>query len=222
MKKTLEENEKAMKAMQQSYEEKLAQARSQVSGNEISKSLEKAKTVPHLSNVNMDPTLTGTIKLLLEGDGQKKLAPPGKGDIRLNGLGIQDPHAIITCKGGKFTLENCNNSKVLRNGKQINGPVELVHRDRLLFGASQYYIFVDPSKAKSTDPFVSFEMMQDEIAQNQGMISKENKAQMTPEQIQCQAELIDLLPLIDEANEISIAMDKKIKYGLLPVSAEAR
>ena len=115
MKKTLEENEKAMKAMQQSYEEKLAAAKAQVyrfhlqtifrsfdirfiwfisnwwfvktGGSEISKALEKAKTIPHLSNVNMDPTLTGTIKLILEGEGQKTLAPPGKGDIPLNGLG---------------------------------------------------------------------------------------------------------------------------------------
>ena len=59
----------------------------QIGGNEITKNLEKAKRFPHLSNVNMDPTLTGTIKLILEGDGQKKLAPPGKGDLPLNGLG---------------------------------------------------------------------------------------------------------------------------------------
>lgn len=54
---------------------------------DLSKSMEKAKTTPHLSNVNMDPTLTGTIKLILEGEGVKTLAPPGKGDIPLNGLG---------------------------------------------------------------------------------------------------------------------------------------
>ena len=48
---------------------------------------EKAKKIPHLTNVNMDPSLNGTIKLVLEGEGQKKLAPPGKGDITLNGLG---------------------------------------------------------------------------------------------------------------------------------------
>ena len=34
--------------------------------------------------------------------------------------------------------------------------------------------------------------------------------------------MIDLLPAIEEANHISIAMDKKIKYTALPVSAEAR
>lgn len=87
MRKQLEENEKNMKLMQQSYEEKLAAAKSQVGGNEIAKILEKAKTTPHLSNVNMDPACNGTIKLLLEGEGTKTLAPLGKGDIPLNGLG---------------------------------------------------------------------------------------------------------------------------------------
>ena len=195
----------------------------QIGGGDIAKNLEKAKTIPHLSNINMDPILSGTIKLILEGDGQKRLAPPGKGDIPLNGLGIQDPHAIITCKGGRFTLESCNNSKVLRNGQQLSGqPVELAHRDRLLFGASQYYVFIDPAKARADDPFISFEMMQDEIAKSNGLNLAANKSQMSQEQLQCQAELIDLIPLIDEANEISIAMDKKIKYSALPIAPEAR
>jgi hypothetical protein len=35
----------------------------------------------------MDPTLSGSIKLLLEGDSVKKIGMPGKSDIPLNGLG---------------------------------------------------------------------------------------------------------------------------------------
>jgi hypothetical protein len=42
------------------------------------------------------------------------------------------------------------------------------------------------------------------------------------EEIQCQSELADLIPQIEEANMISIAMDKKIRYKALPVSADAR
>lgn len=104
MKKTLEENERAMKEMQQSYEEKLAQSKASVtkiiicliylfkilnqqSGNsDRSQILEKAKKVPHLTNINMDPSLSGTIKLLLEGEGQKSIGLPGS-DIALNGIG---------------------------------------------------------------------------------------------------------------------------------------
>ncbi len=54
--------------------------------------LEKAKKIAHLTNINMDPSLSKTIKLLLEGDGNKVIGLPGKSDIGLAGLGIQDPH----------------------------------------------------------------------------------------------------------------------------------
>lgn len=53
-----------------------------------SKILEKAKTTPHLRNVNMDPSLSGTVKLLLEGEGTKIIGQKGsKADIQLNGIG---------------------------------------------------------------------------------------------------------------------------------------
>lgn len=41
-------------------------------------------------------------------------------------------------------------------------------------------------------------------------------------ELQCQAEILDLLPSIEEANMISIAMDKKIKFSAIAVSAESR
>lgn len=35
----------------------------------------------------MDPSLTGKIKFILEGDGQKSIGVPKKSDIGLSGLG---------------------------------------------------------------------------------------------------------------------------------------
>jgi hypothetical protein len=35
----------------------------------------------------MDPSLSGTILNLLEGEGIKKIGKPGKGDIAFNGVG---------------------------------------------------------------------------------------------------------------------------------------
>ena len=49
--------------------------------------MEKAKTVPHLRNINMDPQLCGTVKILLEGEGTKIVGLPGKSDIGLKGFG---------------------------------------------------------------------------------------------------------------------------------------
>lgn len=50
--------------------------------------LEKAKTIPHLTNINMDPSLSGSIKLLLEGEGKKTIGLKGKADIGLMGIGL--------------------------------------------------------------------------------------------------------------------------------------
>ncbi len=131
-------------------------------------------------------------------------------------------HATLTNNGGKFTLEKVGDGKLLRNGRPlVPGPVALEHMDRLVFGTSQYLVFVDPSKASDKDLKVSFESMQDEIGKASGIVPKDFK-NMTQEEIQCQNELIDLLPAIEEANMISIALDKKVMFIALPVSSEAR
>lgn len=89
----------------------------------------------------------------------------------------------------------------MRNGKLLSSPSELVHLDRLgilnfyminisslyilifknkiVFGASQYYMFIDPSKATPKDTIFTFEMAQDEIAKASGIISNDSKANMT-------------------------------------------
>lgn len=127
----------------------------------------------------MDPSLSKTIKLLLEGDGKKVIGLPGKSDISLNGVAIQDPHAYVTVAGAKCTIEAVGSAKILRNGRQLTTPVEMVHLDRFLFGASQYYIFVDPSKATPKDTDYTFEMLQDEIATVAG-IARTSTQNWTP------------------------------------------
>lgn len=111
LKKQLAENDKAMKEMAQSYEEKLAAAKSQVyfvrkkftkeknlifffnlnlkkTGNlERTKIIEKSKTVPHIKNVNIDPSLSGAIIFLLEGEGPKTIGLAANSNIKLNGVG---------------------------------------------------------------------------------------------------------------------------------------
>ena len=152
-----------------------------------SKVLERSKTVTHLRNVNMDTSLSGSIRYLIEKDGALTIGAPGKADIGLNGIGyvlilsvdhfykyfifgiwlivwltisIFDKHAILTRVGDKYTLKPCENAKVLQNGKQVMKEVELKHMDRLVFGTSQYYLFAVPAQATPTDPYYTFEMMQ--------------------------------------------------------------
>ena len=76
-----------MQSMKQSYEEKLAEAKANVSNLASSKIQEQAKKLPHFYNVNMDPSLSGKNIIILEGDGAKVIGKPGKSDIALYGLG---------------------------------------------------------------------------------------------------------------------------------------
>jgi len=220
LKKLMAENEKQMIEMKKSYEQKLQEAKTQTGELQSCKIKEKAKTLPHFSNINMDPTLSHTVKIVLEGQGKKTLGVPGKSDIPLNGLGIMDPHGYVTIEGGKFFIERCDQSKILQNGKPITNKTELKHMDRLVFGTTQYFLFIEPAKKTPSDPFVTFEMTQDEIAKESGLLG--NTKDMSRDEIRCQNELVDLIPAVEEANQISIVLDKKIKFEALIVSAEAR
>ena len=88
---------------------------------------------------------------------------------------ILDEHATLTCKEGHFMLNRLNDAKILHNGKPLTAPIDLVHSDRLVFGTSQYYVFVDPKKASTQDQQVTFEFMQDEIGQASGIVYKDFK-----------------------------------------------
>ena len=92
--------------------------------------------------------------------------------------------------------------------------------DRLLFGSSQYYVFIDPSKKKDGEEIPTFEKMQDEIAKAAGYVNTDKN--LSNEELQCQGELVDLIPRIDEANSMSVQLDKKVMYEVMVVSAEAR
>lgn len=163
---------------------------------ETSKILEKAKKIPHLRNINMDPGLCGTIKILLEGEGTKIVGVPGKSDIGLKGFGyfqrfqeafvktcdlnlnifsILEKHCAIINKGGKYSIERYGDARVLRNGKLVTTPTELNHLDRLVFGTTQYFVFTDPAKATPNQPYYDFQAMQDEIGREAGVVSKDNK-----------------------------------------------
>jgi hypothetical protein len=56
--------------------------------------------------------------------------------------------------------------------------------------------------------------VQQEIAENSGLISNQYERKR-PDEIACINDLIDLLPSIEEANQMSILLDRKMKYEAL-------
>jgi hypothetical protein len=131
----------------------------------------------------------------------------------------------LEAQKGKFTInQRVPDAKIRRNGTIISSstPVEIVHLDRLLFGASQFYQFIDPAKSSPKDVLFTFEMFQDETAKSTGLITESKRATMSPLEIQAQNELVDLLPALEEANMISIKLDKKVRFYAMPISSEIR
>ncbi|XP_070536744.1 kinesin-like protein KIF28 isoform X2 [Ptychodera flava] len=229
MQATLEENQKEMELMRQSWEEKLReaqQAAAQQDQAELAKKNEK-KTTPHLYNLNVDPQLSGMITHLLKPGtykiGNNKADPPA--DIVLSGLNIQKSHAIITTEGENYFIErSALDAKLLVNGEPVSGKEKLDHHDRVMFGSNHLYVFVHPKQAQASPnaypKVVTYEMAQEEIAQNSGFDMSTDKK--SNEDLLLQEDLVDMLPAVEEANAISEELDKKVKFEIVVISPKAR
>jgi hypothetical protein len=222
LKKQLEQNEREMNSMKESFEQKLAEALAK--SKELTKTQqdnEWAKVSPHLTNVNADPHLTGSLKYIVDLSAKRSKVVIGsadKVDIQLFGVGIMDRHAAILMESGEHFLEPYNNSRVIQNGVQRDEKFQIGIFDRLVFGASHYFIFLDPSKFTEDKEVISeklqsitAEKIQQEIAEATGLISN-TFDRKEPNEMACINQLIDLMPYVEEANQISILLDKKMKY----------
>ena len=170
--------------------------------------------------------LTGSLKHLFEASAKKTkfvLGTSDKCDIQVFGLGIQDRHAGVSLEDGKFFMEPYINSRVVRNGKPIEQKFRMENLDRYVFGASLYYIFVNPPEFTASGEYsveminekvstITVETIHQEIAQESGLITEADLKRENPDEIACLNELIDLIPNIEEANQMSILLDKKIIY----------
>jgi hypothetical protein len=223
LKKQLEQNEREMNSMKESFEQKLAEAeaRAKELASSSQTASERAKVYPHLANVNADPHLTGSLKYIIELNSKRTkvvLGSADKVDIQLYGLGIVDRHAAILFDAGNYYLEPYNNSRVIQNGAQRDDKFQLGNFDRLVFGASQYFIFIDPSRFTEDKEAINeklqsitAERIQQEIAEATGLISNTFDKKEYDEMASIN-QLIDLMPYVEEANQLSILMDKKMKY----------
>ena len=94
------------------------------------------------------------------------------------------------------------------NGKPLTGEVVLNHKDRVLFGSNHMYIFINPKHNKTSDGTpadVTWEFAQGEIAQAKGYsVGTEG---LTRDQQRAQEQVLELLPLLGEANALRFAHD---------------
>jgi hypothetical protein len=90
-------------------------------------------------------------------------------------------HAMFTEEGGKFSVEPMEaNVRLLVNGKAIGTKTAISHNDRIIFGTTKYFVFVNPKErdsSKQPHTEITFEMAQEEIAKKSGFdIEGQNKS----------------------------------------------
>lgn len=154
--KKLKETEEALKAnemftkeLEKSVKERMDEGR-QMEMNFLNKKVDK--TLPHLSNINEDPMLTGRILHGFETAteihvGRKNGDPVPT--IIISAIGIQPNHARIYKKEEWVFLEPSSeeSSEYIRlNGEKVYEPKKLFHLDRLVFGTGTTFLFKDPQK----------------------------------------------------------------------------
>jgi kinesin family protein 1 len=90
------------------------------------------------------------------------------------------------------------------NGNPLSGSVVLCHKDRVLFGSNHLYVFINPLNTTTSSPdtpeTIEWEYAQNEIAKVKGFqVEIEG---LSKDQQRVQEQVLELLPLITEANAI--------------------
>ncbi|KAL8448860.1 hypothetical protein Emag_003813 [Eimeria magna] len=161
----LEANRKALQEMTTSWQDKLNAERQKGAANAGHADKEHL-TVPFLSNLNEDPFLSGKLIFPLH-EGQSTFGKPGgreKTTFNIGGLGVADMHATLQVKKMTRNGEDLDDlqyevilfaqGKTSVNGKvlQEGGSCNLIHKDRIVFGHSNMYVFVDPTDMDKSLP----------------------------------------------------------------------
>eukprot|EP00039_Didymoeca_costata_P024122 m.9333 g.9333 ORF g.9333 m.9333 type:complete len:1041 (-) comp4048_c0_seq2:54-3176(-) len=226
MERQLKQNQEEMEMMQQSWEERLKAAEKRKAEEDRMQSLarEEKDKIPHLWNMNEDVLLEGVVCHFVPENSTKtvgnKKANPAP-DIVFAGLGIQESHAIIENKEGIITITRADpEAKLIFNGDPINDddPHELHHHCRILFGNNHLYCFEHPTErddgmssgVKWVRP--KFADAQAEIADHAGYSAGSSSDSALQE------ELVSIMPHVNEANAISLELNKKCFFEIILVA----
>jgi len=104
----------------------------------------------------------------------------------------------------------------------LHRTISLEHKDRILFGASHLYVFLNPANEKESSldipNTITWEFAQNEIAKIKGYSFGNN---LTFEQEEIQEKILSLLPLLSEVNAISEELNKYriFEIILMPISS---
>lgn len=177
------ENQRLLDEMNKSWEEKLKEAQAKVavqseSSEDASGKTEakRRETEAHILNINEDLMLSRAIcyffppgRVTVFGNRSQ----PGKEDVLLGGLSIRPEHCAVSNTDGCLSLTVREGCKVLLNGAEASGTVDVHHNDRLCIGTNYFFVVVNPPEQGRPPeggwPQVEWDMLNREIAKAQGL-----------------------------------------------------
>ncbi|CAF0814643.1 unnamed protein product, partial [Brachionus calyciflorus] len=221
IKAQMEINQQIIQDTNTSFKERLQKAQQETATETKENKLkeELKNKVPYLTNLNEDPILSYVICHFLDAE-ETKIGRSDNSKIKLSGLSILTEHATIKNKKGKITLNlNQMGAKVKVNGINVEDSIELKHNDRILFGSSNMYVFINPVKSDPKEKRITWENAQKEIAEAKGYSSQNTS--LTKEQKEIQEEIIELLPIIGDVNAISDELNKHRLFEIIIVPSIA-
>ena len=212
------------------YEEKLAQMRKEFEASNANKNEkdEKKKTTPFFQNLNEDEALSGMVVHFIN-DGVNTVGKKVKGSsaqpaITLSGLSIKEEHAMVEYDGTSgVTIENTG--PVLVNGKAPEGKQALNHKDRVQFGTNHLFVFMNPKNTNpvegTPDEDISWEFAQGELAEAKGFGASDDSNPRAGITNELREQIMELLPMVAEANAISDRLNKKRTFEIMILSGPA-
>eukprot|EP00050_Salpingoeca_kvevrii_P021558 m.112316 g.112316 ORF g.112316 m.112316 type:complete len:1027 (-) comp9395_c0_seq1:200-3280(-) len=221
----LEANMNAMRMDESSWEQARQEAQREEEG-ELKAAEEqerKRKAVPHFVNLNEDPMLSFVVFHFLEKPKMVigKADSSNEPDIPLSGLSIRNEHALVQIKSKKKILLKPGNTvaKTKVNGMPLTSETQLKHMDRVLFGSNHLYLFINPpdeTKSPGTPDHVDWEFAQNEIAKAKGF--QTGAGGLSKDQLRTQEQVLELLPLLSEANAVSEELNKQRSFEVVLIS----
>ena len=166
MKAEMEEQRRLLEQFQREKDEYAEKLKAQQEEHERKKKeSELMNILPHLKNINSDPSMSGMIKKAMK-DGSNFMGKENKDftpDIPINGVGITNKHCLIKYDSGSRSAtvypnaEDPEKYSIKVNGTPVIAePIPLNHGDRLLVGNHHYWIYCDPEINK--DEMVNWEV----------------------------------------------------------------
>jgi hypothetical protein len=164
--RVVEENERMLREMNMSWEEKLARTvaiERERAMQLIALGVSADVKGPHFVNLHEDPAMSETLMYQLAFDAPTVFGSGGDATVKLSGLNIADRHLVISPIPGRtldpvdigdglgdepepvFEAQAVEDAEAYVNGARLGAePVELVHGDRVLIGSSLFFRFVSP------------------------------------------------------------------------------